>query len=420
MTLDKVFCNIPWFEVHINADGTYHSCGAQPNTISSDPDLAGKYNVHAMTIPEWINSEFQCRTRLHKLNGVAESVCNMCYYEESVGSSSKRVKENLKSKISHNNFVTSYQHSPDLKYFDYSKMNHGRTDFAEPNSYHISLGNECNLACKHCSPMFSSKLAAQMSRAGEWTGSIRQNWTTDDSAWNHVADTICQTKNLKFVHLIGGEPLLNPRFEDLIDRLIAANQTDIYIGFTTNGTVFSAELLQKLSVFRHVDVGVSIECGGLLNSFVRQGVDTQQVLDNIDQYLKYQSPSHFYVTVRPVPSALTVHTIDQLFYWCIDRQVDLLTNILVRPAYMQIKQLPAEVKQRLLEKFELWIYGPAAPSHSDPRDPTYYRAHIDNEVRAIIQALKQENDPALTATLYQNLQSWGWFDNPEIKKYFFI
>jgi hypothetical protein len=98
----------------------------------------------------------------------------------------------------------------------------------------------------------------------------------------------------------------------------------------------------------------------------------------------------------------------------------LLTNILVRPAYMQIKQLPLAVKQRLLKKFESWQFGPAAPEHANPRDPNYYRAHIDSEVRAICQALQQDNDPALTETLYQNLQSWGWFDNPEIKKYFVI
>ena len=31
MTNSKIFCIVPWVEVHINADGTYHTCGAQPN-----------------------------------------------------------------------------------------------------------------------------------------------------------------------------------------------------------------------------------------------------------------------------------------------------------------------------------------------------------------------------------------------------
>ena len=60
--MSKVFCNVPWKEVHINADGTYHSCGAQPNKISGSID-AGTYNVFKMTIPEWINSQHQIYSR---------------------------------------------------------------------------------------------------------------------------------------------------------------------------------------------------------------------------------------------------------------------------------------------------------------------------------------------------------------------
>ena len=55
------------------------------------------------------------------------------------------------------------------------------------------------------------------------------NWTEDEKAWNHVVDYICTTENLKFVHLIGGEPLLNPKFENLIDHLLEAKKTDIYL-----------------------------------------------------------------------------------------------------------------------------------------------------------------------------------------------
>ena len=66
MTVSKYFCNIPWFEVHINADGTYHTCGAQPNKISGTEE-AKVYNVFNMPISEWINSQHQRITRLKKL-----------------------------------------------------------------------------------------------------------------------------------------------------------------------------------------------------------------------------------------------------------------------------------------------------------------------------------------------------------------
>ena len=47
INLEKVFCNVPWYEIHINADGTYHTCGAQPNRISGTPD-ADIFNINNM------------------------------------------------------------------------------------------------------------------------------------------------------------------------------------------------------------------------------------------------------------------------------------------------------------------------------------------------------------------------------------
>jgi MoaA/NifB/PqqE/SkfB family radical SAM enzyme len=416
--ISNVFCNIPWVEVHINADGTYHTCGSQPNTISNT--ISGmQYNVHKMTIPEWINSEHQCTARTKKVTGISEPLCGQCYGEEAVGSSSKRVKENLKSGISQLNFVKDYVASPDYKMFEYSTTHHGETDNLRPFSFHISLGNECNLACKMCGPTASSKIASAELKAGTYNGPVLMNWTRDDSAWNHVVDYMCTTPNLKFVHIIGGEPLMNKRFEDLIDRLLFAGKTDIYFGFTTNATTVNIPLIEKLNAFRHVDIGVSIEAAGELNDAVRAGSTTQEVLDNIDIYLKYRQEGHVYVTVRPVPSALTVHTLDDLYRWCLSRKLDVLTNWLVFPEYQQIQQLPQDIKDRLLEQYSKWEYSEPLPGTSDPRDPNRYAEHIDNEIRSIIVALKQTNTPDLTTRLYRKLYDWGWLKS-DLKKYFEI
>lgn len=415
----KVFCNIPWIEVHINADGTYHSCGAQPNTVSNT--LSGTFNnVHQLTIPEWINSRHQCQARMNKLNGVSEELCGMCYKEEAVGSASKRIKENLKSYIrsTKENFEKDFLRSKELSHFNYSKENAGQSDLLHPHSYHISLGNECNLACKMCGPTASSRLAVELKKSNEYLGPTLMDWTRDSWAWNHVVNYMCETENLQFVHIIGGEPLLNPRFENLIDRLLDAGKTDIYFGFTTNGTVFNPELIKKLNAFRHVDIGISIEASGALNDYIRQGSSTQTVLDNIDLYLKHRQEGHVYITARVVPSALSVHTLDDLYRWCIDRKLDVVSNVLVWPEYQQIQQLPSDVKARLLEQYSKWEYSNPESGISDPRDPNKFREHIDNEVRAIVNCLQLPNDLNLTQQLYQQLASWHWLGNEDIGKYF--
>ena len=411
---------VPWFEVHINADGTYHTCGAQPNPRRMLYPLgwAEKHNVHNMRLEDWINSEYQSRVRLSKLNGIHEPRCQMCYNEEISGSSSKRLKENLKSQINDNNFELTYQSSPDLARFEFSRNNQGLTDILKPVSYHMSLGNECNYACRMCGPWASSQLAVEGLRNGTYSGPARLNWTENEEAWQHVTDYICNTENLKFVHLIGGEPYMNPRFEELIDKLLAARKDDIYLGFTTNGSFVEPKIIEKLNAFRHVDIGISIECIGVLNDYIRKGTQTNEVLDNIDVYLKYRKEAHVYVTVRPVPSALSVHTLYELYQWSAERGVDVMTNVLSRPEHLQIRQLPQEIKDRLLLKYQQWQHSEPAPADSNPRDPTWFKQHIDSEINAILTNLKLDNDPAMTAKLYESLTSWQWLNNPEIAKYF--
>ncbi len=420
MPVSKVFCIVPWFEVHINADGTYHTCGAQPGPgrVPFPPDWVQTHNVHAMRLEDWINSQYQRQVRLDKLAGKREPRCQMCYNEEISGSSSKRVKENLKCKIDHLDFESTYSHSPDVYWFEYSRSNQGLTDFVRPTSYHISLGNECNYACKMCGPWASSQLAVEGLKNGTYSGPARLNWTEDDQAWQHVTDYMCETENLKFVHLIGGEPMMNPRFEQLIDKLLAHGRTDIYLGYTTNGSLVDPDLIKKLNAFRHVDIGISIECLGPLNDAIRKGTRTQEVLTNIETYLQYKKEAHVYITVRPVPSALSVHTLDDLYRWCADRKIDVMTNILSGPEHLQIRQLPQEIKDRLLEQYQRWEFSEPLPGTSDPRDPNRFREHIDAEIRAVQYWLQQPGDSDLTQKLYEQIKTWGWFDRPEIAKFF--
>ena len=245
MTKSKVFCNTPWFEVKINADGTYQTCGAQPKHTSNS--YMKNYNVFNLSVNDWINSEYQRNVRLHKLNGIPESLCSICYKEDEIGSSSKRIRDNLKSKINPNQFEKTFKQSPHFQIFEESK-NSGFTN-VKPISYHLSLGNECNLACKMCSPWSSSRIAVAAIKDGTHTGPARLNWTDNETAWQSVLSQICSTPNLEFVHIIGGEPMLTNRFEQLVDQLIAAKISNIYLGFTTNGTIWNESLIKKLKFF---------------------------------------------------------------------------------------------------------------------------------------------------------------------------
>lgn len=405
----NVFCTVPWFEVHINADGSYHTCGMQRNWITGT-NLADKYNIQTMSIPDWMTHTAMNADRYSKLIGIPDTKCGSCYVAESGGGSSKRIRENLKSRI-HNNHMygITFAHSPDYKTLQNSNLSE-----VNIRSFHFSLGNECNLYCRTCEPSYSSKIAFM-----EKANPVRLNWTDNQQAWDHLVESIIAAPELKFVHVIGGEPFLNYRFEELIDRLIAAGKTNTYFGFSTNGTIYREEIFTKLQQFRHVDVGISLESPSKLNDFIRAGSSTQAVIDNIKKIQQFQAPN-YYVTLRTVISALSVHTYDQTLQWALDNNLGILSNTLDYPPEMQVKNLPADIKQRLLEKFKLWEFSDSAGIESNGREPEHQKLHADNEMRNVIGMLNMPGDTELTDLLYKKLDQWNWFADPEIKNYFLL
>ena len=399
--MNPFYCPVPWNEVHINADGTYHTCGAQANNVSNT-EFGKTHNVFCMTIDEWQLSQHQRRARQEKLVGIEAPECVMCYTEDRLQKSSKRARE--------------------LQKFVSLPKEYQQNDFVrKPISYHVSIGNECNFACKMCQPIASSKVAVEWKQQARYTGETYVNWTKDPAAWNRVTNHMLTNPYFKFLHILGGEPFIVPKFEELIDLLLKNGLQDLkYLGLTTNGSVVNTRILDKLKQFRYVDIGISIETADILNNHIRKGSKIDHLLSNIEQFLSYREQGKFVITIRTVPSALSVHTIDKLFAWCIDHQVDIMSNTLVMPEHLQIRQLPSEVKLRLREKFAYWQYSDKSLVGIKDRDELFYREHIDAELRAIVRQLELPNDAAKTEQLYDQLGRWGWLDDAEIRQHFVL
>lgn len=407
MLTAKSFCTVPWFEVHINADGSYHTCGMQRNWITGTP-LAKEYNIQTMSIPEWMSHSYMVQDRQNKLNGVEDPHCGSCYAAESGGGSSKRIRENLKSSIHDARFDLTFKHSRDNSVISTPAINN-----LNIRSFHFSLGNECNLYCRTCEPSYSSKIAFM-----EKHSPVRMNWTDNQQAWDHLMATMIASPDLQFVHVIGGEPFLNYRFEELINGLIAAGKTDIYFGFSTNGTIYKEDIFKKLQAFRHVDVGISLESTSKLNDYIRAGSITEKVIENIKRIQELQGPG-YYVTLRTVISALSVHTYAETLQWALDNDLGILSNTLEYPPEFQVQNLPRKVKERLLADIN-WNFSDASGVISNGREPEQQKLHADNEMRNVINLLKQRENFLLCHKMYQRLTKWNWFVDPDIRKYFYI
>ena len=349
MPSKEIFCNSPWYELHIYWDGTLAFCCHATPRVPYNESLKSTYNIKNMSIREWYNSPAMKEARLNVLGDQRWNHCERCWHEESVAFTSRRHRSNQKSVIFRQNFDESFQQSPGHKKFKHSLDNQGDYD-GMPIDLHIDLGNYCNLACKMCNPYASSRIATQHRQWGILDTST-QDWTMDQTVWDRFKQEIISVKNLKNIHFMGGETLIQPRFRELIDYLVEQGRTDVCISFVTNGTSYDPTLIEKFKLFPRVGIEVSIEAMDRVNDYVRQGTDTKVVIDHINQYLKDCNGSSITLTLRPAPGLLTVRSYWQVIEYALNNSLLIKSNLCTDPDFLHMNILPDNVKHEYKQQY---------------------------------------------------------------------
>jgi uncharacterized Fe-S cluster-containing radical SAM superfamily protein len=391
MPSKDIFCNTPWYELHIYWDGSLGICCQETHKLYSDS--AQQYNIATMSIKEWFNSAPVKQFRTGILGNNRLSECKRCYTEEDHNGNSRRLKSNQKSVIfTRTAFDASVQQSPGYNHFLISATQQGHTD-TYPIDMHIDLGNFCNLACKMCNPRASSTIASQQVKWG--IESSRQylgtDWTRDAQVWDRFIQQILDLPKLNNIHFMGGETLLTDRFEDFVDKMIAHKRFDLCFSFVTNGTVFRPELLDKLKQFRRVGIEVSIETVDEHNAYQRQGTDTNLVLKNIDRYLEHCNGSSIAVALRPAPSLLSIGYYSELLHYALDRKLIVKSNLCYNPRFLSAEILPTDIKQRYqitYEEFLNQLTTVEVASDYNASDPHNYRQAVKEQAEMCLSVLR--------------------------------
>jgi len=389
-----IFCNIPWYELHINHDGSYDLCGCMSELITDTAD-AREWNIRNYPVAEYWQSRRLRDERLSKMSDVPNPACSVCQHQDSIGNHSKRIKENLKSVIFYDkNFYKSFEQSPHRAAFEYSLANDGVT-VTKPASYHLSLGNECDLSCIMCSPNASFKLAQDYKVLGWAKDARRLNWTDDQDIWNNFCQTLLTT-DLLSLHIIGGEPTINKRFRQLIDLFVSNNRTDFSFSFTTNCMHPIDDLWDKLAKFKRVEIGMSVETVSESNNYVRYGSSIDAILLNIAEF-QMSAPDNVDFVVRTVPTLLTITEYSQLIDWCYDNDFLLNSYFAVDPPWQQIQLLPDSIKIPLQKQFQAQLERyRALTDHrikglTNFRNKEYVLENLIKEIEAAICSLEPGN-----------------------------
>lgn len=412
MPNQKIFCNTPWYELHIYWDGSLGICCQESHKLYTEGDP--RYNIATMSIAEWFNSEPVRNFRNSILGDAKVSQCSRCTRDEEYGNNSRRFKSNQKSVIfTKTAFEPSWQQSPGFRHFDHSIKHHGATT-SYPIDLHVDLGNYCNLACKMCTADASSSIASQEVKWGIQSSKkfLRHDWTKDQLTWANFKNQLLTIPGLNNIHFMGGETLLTDRFEDLVDHMIQHQRFDMCFSFVTNGTVYKPQLMEKLTRFKRVGIEVSIESLGQPNRYVRQGTDTDVVLENIKKFESWCNGDNITVTLRTAPSLLSIGTYVELLRWALDKQLVIKSGMVMRPAMLDIKILPDNIKAMYMPAFDQLL----AELESINVDVDYNASNHNNiqqviksqviQCRSALSTAQPHNSNVLLRQLVEHCKKW--------------
>jgi sulfatase maturation enzyme AslB (radical SAM superfamily) len=294
--------------------------------------------------------------RQSMLDGVLPADCCDCKIMEQYGKVSGRQRQLLKVGIQEQWFEKTLASSPMRPSFDYSAANNGVIDRAAQD-WQIDLGNYCNSACVFCRPEWSSRLATEFLQLGLIDQLPAGSWCEDPILLARFIDDISQCQDLKYLHFIGGETLITPGFKKILTALIHADLAkNITVGFTTNLTVWDNDIVELLSKFESIHLGLSIETITPLNEYVRWPGKFDQTIKFLNQWIALGKQLNWLIQLRITPTCLTIMELDTVYEYAWNNKVSVEScNFLNEPGFLRLGVLTKELRQQAHTRLKKWI-----------------------------------------------------------------
>ena len=348
----QTFCAAPWFAMRNQNTGEFRAC-CEHDIESSEFKGRTKYDSND-SLESWMNSDYQQYLRQQLNNGVKVNECRKCWDREGQGLTSLRQDiNNMVTGGLGNNLDQSWV----TVYFKNKKDY--RNDLLL--SADVKINNICNYSCAMCNATDSSIIY------NKWIEQLDNEFVSEytNNNINYFADirVAYQEKNgmqvlndvlnypIKFLKLLGGEPLLNPKLMSRLMEIPEKQRSKINLMFITNGSVDLAEISQKLTGFNRIYYIISIEATGTVQDYVRRGSSWQDIQQNIDQFLKYAKTStdKLCAEVHTTLQALNIVHYADLKNWCQDRNIKTTITMLETPAYLSLAVVPNNIKQQAIK-----------------------------------------------------------------------
>jgi organic radical activating enzyme len=272
--LPETFCPAKWDELIINTsyNYVYGCCKARPEKFVDD-------------YTKIIDNQKQ-----NLLNNVQDSSCSYCWNSEKTNGTSIRTQL--------------------LQHFDRSTFNDYKNN-KSPKIIEINIGNACNMQCMYCNPKFSSQWEKDIQDQKYQLFTDRHVYGIDNKNKHQVSTNLKLIDSFQFetLRIIGGEPLINKNFFNILDNVNHTGNLSITSNLMTDKKSID-KLLSNKHKFKHIEINASLDSSKEISEFVRYGIDYDLFLKNLD-YLLENTGKDLRVNIVSLMTSLTLCGIDE-------------------------------------------------------------------------------------------------------------
>jgi hypothetical protein len=290
-------------------------------------------NLNTKNIQEILNSNLMQEIRSNLAQGIPHEYCSNCVKAERFGADSERQW--------HNNV------NPE---FDYATAG---SQYHYPVIVDVRWNTTCNLSCNYCAEACSSKWASI--KGIPFKSGARPYY-------EQVCDFIEQHHDhIHEVALVGGEPLLLPENERLLDVI----PTDAIVTLITNMSVDfdKNKIFKKLSQRKKVGWSMSFDNVGERFEYVRHGSNWDLLKQNLAVVKDLMTNQGHWGGIHAVYNIYSATRICELRKFAEDTKTTVLWQNLFQPDYLDpFLHGPVVAKAAAAEIEKFYSLGIATPS----------------------------------------------------------
>ncbi len=304
-----------------------------------------KQELFNLKIDKWQdvwNSEYLQDLRHKQANGIKNPTCELCYFMK--------------------------EHSKRYKYIDNPDYYQPLYKKESPNKLELRLSNECNLACRFCTPINSSIYEKEMIKLSNSDTDIpeivNKNYVRIAKIVNErkkngekfLRDTVDNLQDLldqvTIIEIHGGEPTLETKLWEVLDKLDLSEKEFICYSNVIKLSDYHINILNRFKSGRFI---ASVDVADESISYVRYPADWKTVSTNLQMLKKFKNDIEIQVGITM--QIYNMFRMDKTIKWVFDNFKDCKNynprfGVVQRPAYLSPNLVSYEDRKKLVNSIK--------------------------------------------------------------------